>query len=118
MPEVISRERLNEIIDQFATAILDALETGPTTEEGSSESEMAVPDTKFMALTMDEKPEVVDAADLPSGALILLNFCEFFHVRLSSNGDWMSYLGEWFTDEEFAEKMRDHASLPTVVHWG
>ena len=118
MTEVISRERLNEIIDQFATAILDALETGPTTEEGSSEPEMAVPDTKFMALTMDEKPEVVDAAELQSGTLILLDFVEYFRSRLSGEGDWMSFSGEWYTNEEFAEKVRNHSALPRVVHWG
>lgn len=118
MTEVISRERLNEIVDQFATAILDAIETGPTTEEGSSEPEMAVPDTKVMALTMDEKPEVVDVAELQSGALILLDYAEYFHCRLAQDGDWMSFSGEWYTDEEFAKKMRDHARLPTVVHWG
>lgn len=118
MTEVIPRERLNEIVDQLATAILEALEAAPTDGEASSESETAVPDTKFMALTMDEKPEVVDAAELQSGALILLDYAEYFHCRLARNGDWMCYSGEWYTDEEFAEKMRDHASLPTVVHWG
>ena len=118
MTEVISRERLNEIIDQFATAILDALETGPTTEEGSSEPEMAVPDTKFMALTMDEKPEVVDAAELQSGTLILLNYAEYFHCRLAQDGDWMSYSGEWYTDEELAEKLRNELCQPRLIHWG
>lgn len=118
MTEVIPRERLNEIVDQLATAILEALEAAPTDGEASSESETAAPDTKFMARTMDDEMETVDTLDLPSGALILLDFCEFFHTRFSSDGDWMSYSGEWYTDEEFAKKMRDHASLPTVVHWG
>lgn len=118
MPETITRERLNEIVNQLVTAILNALDAAPTDGEVSSESETAATDTRILALTEDEKTETVDIADLQSGALILLNYAEYFHSRLAHEGDWMSYSGEWYTDEEFAEKVRDCTALPTIVHWG
>ena len=55
---------------------------------------------------------------MQSGALILLSFAEYFRCRNSQEGDWMSFLGEWYTNEEFAEKARNYSSLPTVAHWG
>lgn len=118
MPETITREQLNEIVNQVVTEVLDSLDATPTDGEASSKSEAVATGTKFLALTEDEKTEIVDAADMQSGTLILLDYAEYFRSRLAFEGDWMSYSGEWYTDEEFAKKMRDHAALPTVVHWG
>lgn len=118
MPETITRERLNEIVNQLATAILGALDAAPTGGEDSSESETAIVDTRILARTEGEKTETVDVADMQSGTLILLGFAEYFRSRSSQEGDWMSFSGEWYTNEEFAEKARDHAALPRVVHWG
>lgn len=118
MTETITRERLNEIVNQVVTEVLDALDVAPTDEEASSKSEAVAIGTKFLARTEDEKTETVDAANMQSGTLILLDYAEYFHSRLAEEGDWMSYAGEWYTDEEFAEKVRNHTALPTVVHWG
>ena len=118
MPETTTREQLNEIFDQLVTVILGALDAAPTGGEDSSESETAIVDTRILARTEDGRTETVDVADVQSGALILLDFAEYFRCRLSAEGDWMSFLGEWYTNEEFAEKVRNHSSLPTVAHWG
>lgn len=118
MPETITREQLNEIFDQLATVILGALDATPTGGEDSLESETAIVGTRILARTEDEKTETVDVADMQSGTLILLDFVEYFRSRLSGEGDWMSFSGEWYTNEEFAEKVRNRSALPTVVHWG
>lgn len=118
MPETITRERLNEIVNQVVTEVLNALDAASTDGEASSESEAVATGTKFLALTGGEKPEIVDAANMQSGALIVLDYAEYFRSRLAWEGDWMSYLGKWYTNEEFAEKMRNHPALPTVVYCG
>lgn len=118
MPETITREQLNEIFDQVATVILGALDAAPAGGEASSESEMAIIDTRILARTEDEKTETMDVADMQSGTLITLGFAEYFRSRPSQEGDWMSFSGEWYTNEEFAEKVRNCVLLPTVVHWG
>lgn len=118
MFETITRERLNEIVNQLATVILGALDAAPAGGEDSSESETAIVDTRILARTEDGRTETVDVADVQSGTLILLSFVEYFRCRPSQEGDWMSFSGEWYTNEEFAEKARNHSSLPTVAHWG
>lgn len=118
MPETITREQLNEIFDQLATVILGALDATPTDGEDSSESETAIVGTRILARTGDEKTETVDVADLQSGTLILLDFAEYFRSRLAGEGDWMSFSGEWYTNEEFAEKVRNYPSPPRIVHRG
>lgn len=118
MSETITRERLNEIVNQLATVILGALDAAPTDEEDSSESETAATDTRILARNKDGEMETVDVADMQSGTLILLDYAEYFRSRLSGEGDWMSFSGEWYTNEEFAEKVRNHSALPRVVHWG
>lgn len=118
MSETITRERLNEIVNQLATVILGALDAAPTDEEDSSESETAATDTRILARNKDGEMETVDVADMQSGTLILLDYAEYFRSRLSGEGDWMSFSGEWYTNEEFAEKVRNHSALPTVAHWG
>nr|DAU97880.1 MAG TPA: hypothetical protein [Caudoviricetes sp.] len=118
MSETITRERLNEIVNQLATVILGALDAAPADGEDSSESETAIVDTRVLARTEDEKTETVDVADMQSGTLILLDFAEYFRCRPSQEGDWMSFSGEWYTNEEFAEKVHNTACMPMVVHWG
>lgn len=118
MSETITRERLNEIVNQLATVILGALDAAPTDGEDSSESETAIVDTRILARNKDGEMETVDVADMQSGTLILLDYAEYFRSRLSGEGDWMSFSGEWYTNEEFAEKVRNHSALPTVAHWG
>lgn len=118
MPETTTREQLNEIFDKLATVILGALDAAPAGGEASSESETAIIDTRILARTEDEKTETMDVADMQSGTLITLGFAEYFRSRPSQEGDWMSFSGEWYTNEEFAEKVRNCAFLPTVVHWG
>lgn len=118
MTETITRERLNEMIDQFATAILEALEAAPMDGEGSSEPEPVVPSTECLMLTSADKAEMVDIADLASGALIISNYCEYFHCRLSPEGEWMAFTGDWYTSEELAEKLRNELHQPKLIHWG
>ena len=118
MPETTTREQLNEIFDQLVTVILGALDAAPADGEDSSESETAIVGTRILARTEDEKTETVDVADMQSGSLILLDFAEYFRSQLAGEGDWMSFSGEWYTNEEFAEKVRNNSVLPTVVHWG
>lgn len=118
MPETTTREQLNDIVDQLVTAILGVLDAAPTDGEASSESETAIVGTRILARNNDGETETVDVADMQSGSLILLGFAEYFRSRLAGEGDWMSFSGEWYTNEEFAEKVRNNSVLPTVVHWG
>lgn len=118
MPETTTREQLNDIVDQLVTAILGALDAAPTGGEASSESETAIVDTRILACNKDGEMKTVDVADMQSGTLILLDYAEYFRSRLSGEGDWMSFSGEWYTNEEFAEKVRNNSTLPTVAHWG
>lgn len=118
MLETITREQLNEIVNQAVTEVLDALDVALADGATSSDSEEAAADTKFLALTKDGETETVDVADLQSGTLVLLDYAEYFRSRLGGEGDWMSFSGDWYTDEEFVEKVRNHASLPMIVHWG
>lgn len=118
MPETVTREQLNEIVNQVVTEVLDALDVALADGEASSESEAVAADTKFLALTKDGETETVDVADMQSGTLVLLDYAEYFRSRLSQDGNWMSFSGDWYTDEEFVEKVRNHASLPMIVHWG
>lgn len=118
MPETITRERLNEIVNQLATAILCALDAAPTDGEDSSESETAAIDTRIQVRTEGEKTETMDVADMQSGTLIVMGYAEYFRCRPAQEGDWMSFSGEWYTNEEFAEKMHNTVGMPRVVHWG
>ena len=118
MPETTPREQLNDIVNQLVTAILGALDAAPTDGEDSSESETAIVDTRIPARNKDGGMETVDVADMPSGSLVLLDYAEYFRSRLSAEGDWMSFSGEWYTNEEFAEKVRNNSAPPRVVHWG
>lgn len=111
----LTREQLNEAIEQFADKIMEALGATVSDEEAS---EPELTGTYFKAIDTDGVEVEVDAADMQSGALIILDYAEYFHSRLAWEGDWMSYSGEWYTNEEFAEKMRNHPALPTVVHCG
>lgn len=115
MPETITREQLNEAINEFADKIMEAL---GATVAGEETNKPEPTGTRFKAIDTNGEEVEMDAVDIVPGTLLTVGLIEYFRCRSSREGDWMSFLGEWYTNEEFAEKVRNHSSLPTVVHWG
>lgn len=112
----LTREQLNEAIEQFADKIMEALDVTVTDEE-ATESELS--GTRFMVINLDGRECVVDAELIGSGTLIMDGPFEFFRCGTGFDSKpWMRYNGRQFTHEEFAQEMRDADTLPRIVHQG
>lgn len=112
----LTREQLNEAIEQFADKIMEALDVTVTDEE-ATESELT--GTHFKAIDIDGRECVVDAELIGSGTLIMDGPFEFFRCGTGfGSKPWMRYSGRRFTHEEFAQEMRDADTLPRIVHRG
>lgn len=112
----LTREQLNEAIEQFANKIMESL--GPTVaDDETTESELS--GTRFMVIDLDGRECVVDAELIGSGTLIMDGPFEFFRCGTGfGSKPWMRYSGRRFTHEEFAQEMRDADTLPRIVHRG
>ena len=117
MTETITREQLNEAIEQFADKIMEALGATILNKE-ASESELT--GTFFKAIGLDGTERVVDAREISAGTLILEDVYE--HFRCYEGGDvsgtWVCYSGATYRHEKFAEKMRRSSSTPRIIHEG
>lgn len=112
----LTREQLNEAIEQFADKIMEALGATVTDEEPG---ESKLTGTHFKVIDFDGVECVMDAEDIDSGTLIMDGPFEIFRcgTRFGSK-PWMRYSGRWLTHEEFAQEMRDADTLPRIVHRG
>lgn len=116
MPETITREQLNEAINEFADKIMEALGATITDEETNKPE---LPSTRFKAIdTIGELVEV-DAVNLPAGTLVVDDVYEHFRCYAAGGvGPWIRYTGTQFSNEEFAEEMRNTGNLPRIIHRG
>ena len=110
----LTREQLNEAINQFADKIMDAL--GATvTDEAEAEPELT--GTKFQARNEDGDLITVDSAAFTLGTLIVVGAVEYFRAS-TGRVLWVCYDGEQVTDEEFARRMRNSFHAPRIAHRG
>ena len=112
----LTREQLNEAIEQFANKIIESL--GATiTDEETSEPELS--GTRFKAITLAGDEVKLDAEQIPPGTLVIADVYEYFRCYVGEVvGPWVKYTGMLLTHEEFAEEMRESPSMPRIVHWG
>lgn len=117
MPETITREQLNEAIEQFADKIMEALGATVSDEEVS---EPELTGTYFKVIDLDGEERVVDATDLSPGTLISEDAFEYFRCYMGGNvnGSWVRYTGKVYSHAEFAEEMREALSIPRIIHEG
>ena len=113
----LTREQLNEAINEFADKIMETLGATVAAEE-TTEPELT--GTRFKAININGDVRVMDAMSISGGTLIVVDVYEYF--RCYGTGDechpWVRYTGRTFTNEEFAQEMRDADTLPRVIHEG
>lgn len=116
MPETITREQLNEAINEFADKIMEALGATVADEE-TNEPELT--GTRFKAIGLHGREEEVDAVDIAPGTLLTVGVIEYFRChREGVTGPWVRYTGESYNNVQFAEEMRTAYATPHIVHVG
>lgn len=117
MPETITREQLNEAIEQFASKIMEALGATVADEEVS---EPELTGTYFKAICLDGIEHTVDATEFGVGTVIVDSAFEFFRCIEGQDipGPWVRYSGTTWTHEEFAAEMRETCPTPRIIHEG
>lgn len=111
----LTREQLNEAIEQFADKIMEALGATVSDEEAS---EPELTGTRFKAIDINGEEVEVDAATVASGTVVADGPLEYFRCHLrDETGPWVKYTGMSFGHDEFAAEMR---AIPTphIVHRG
>ena len=113
----LTREQLNEAINEFADKIMETLGANVTDEE-ATEPELS--GTRFKAIDINGVERVMDAMSTSGGTLVVADVYEYF--RCYGTGDechpWVRYTGRTLTHEEFAQVMRDADTLPRIIHEG
>ena len=62
---------------------------------------------------------VADAQELNTGTLIIVEDWEVFRIlETSDQKPWITYIGEAYSHEQFAELMREQFVKPKIVHNG
>ena len=116
MTETITREQLNEAINEFADKIMEAL-GGTVADEETKEPELT--GTRFKAIGINGEEVEVDAVDIACGTVLTVGAVEYFRCyRHGGTGPWVRYTGESYDNNEFAAKMRTEYATPCVVHVG
>lgn len=113
----LTREQLNEAINQFADKILETLGATVTDEE-TNEPELT--GTKFKAIDLDGEECVMDAVMIDCGTVIMEDVAEHFRVATyrDTRNPWVCYDGGQLTHEEFAARMRGLDVPPRIAHDG
>lgn len=113
----LTREQLNEAIEQFADKIMEALGANVADEE-SSKPELT--GTRFKVIDINGVERTVDATEIGAGTLIVEDVFEYFlcHTSSNVNDPWVRYSGRTYSHTEFAEEMRNADSTPRIVHAG
>lgn len=116
MPETITREQLNEAINEFADKIMGAL---GATLEGEEASEPELTGTRFKAVNINGEEVEVDAGNFPPGTVVVDDAYEYFRCHWNNGtGPWVRYTGRSYTHNEFAVEMRNTFPLPRIIHVG
>lgn len=116
MTKTISREQLNEAINEFADKIMEALGAA-VADEDASEPELT--STRFKAIDTDGAEVKVDAVELRPGTLVTDGGLEYFRCYTGGEiGPWVKYTGMPLTHDDFAEEMRATPTTPRIIHEG
>lgn len=116
MPETITREQLNEAINEFADKIMKVLRAAVADEE-ASEPELS--GTRFKVLNAGGIAVYVDAANIAPGSVVTVGAVEYFRcIPDGGTGPWVRYSGESYNHEEFAAEMRNAYPRPHIIHEG
>lgn len=116
MPETITREQLNEAINEFADKIMEALGATVADEE-TVKPELT--GTRFKAIDTDGEEVEVDAARLDAGTVVADGPLEYFRCYADGEiGPWVKYTGTSFAHDDFAEEMRLTIPTPRIIHRG
>lgn len=112
----LTREQLNEAINEFADKIMEAL--GATvTDEAETEPELS--GTRFKAINLNGDMVELDAEDVNVGTLVADGVIEYFRcIPDGVAGPWVRYSGQSYSHEEFAAEMRRAYVQPRIVHEG
>lgn len=112
----LTREQLNEAINQFADKIMEAL--GATvTDEAGPEPELT--GTRFKAIDLDGEECVLDARSIALGTLVTDDMFEYFRCAGGwGHGPWVRYNGRPLSHIDFAAEMRNADELPHIIHKG
>lgn len=112
----LTREQLNDIIEQFANKIMETLGADVTDEE-TAEAELT--GTRFKAVNLEGDVVELDAKVVDVGTLIADGSFEYFRcVPDGATGPWVRYTGKTYSHEEFAAEMRSAYAQPRIVHEG
>lgn len=116
MPETITREQLNEAINEFADKIMEAL---GATVAGEETNKPEPTGTRFKAIDTNGEEVEMDAVDITPGTLLTVGLIEYFRChREGVTGPWVRYTGESYNNVQFAEEMRTVCATPRIVHVG
>lgn len=75
--------------------------------------------TQFECIDNNGELFVADAQELNPGTLIIVGDWEVFHIlETSDQKPWITYIGEAYSHEQFAELMREQFVKPKIVHNG
>lgn len=116
MPETITREQLNEAIEEFANKIMEALGVTVADEEAN---EPELTGTRFKAVELDGERVEVDAEEILPGTVVVDGGLEYFRCyQDDKTGPWVKYTGVSFGHNAFAAVMRNAISTPHIIHRG
>lgn len=75
--------------------------------------------TQFECIDNNGELFVADAKELNTGTLIIVENWEVFRIlETSDQKPWITYIGEAYSHEQFAELMREQFVKPKIVHNG
>lgn len=75
--------------------------------------------TQFECIDNNGELFVADAKELNTGTLIIVEDWEVFRILETSNQKpWITYIGEAYTNSQFAELMREQFVKPKIIHAG
>lgn len=75
--------------------------------------------TQFECIDNNGELFVANAQELNTGTLIIVEDWEVFRIlETSDQKPWITYIGEAYSHEQFAELMREQFVKPKIVHNG
>lgn len=75
--------------------------------------------TQFECIDNNGELFVADAQELNTGTLITVDGWEVFRIlETYDQKPWITYIGEAYTNEQFAKLMREQFVKPKIIHAG
>lgn len=75
--------------------------------------------TQFECIDNNGELFIADAKELNTGTLIIVEDWKVFRIlETSEQKPWITYIGEAYSHEQFAELMREQFVKPKIVHNG